>query len=57
MRFFSPPEKPSLTPRDRNALAHLHELHLLLDERQELVGVHLGLPAALRLAFSAAFSR
>jgi hypothetical protein len=39
------------------ALVHLHELHLLADQLQELEGVEFGLAVLLAQALSAAFSR
>ena len=47
MRFFSPPEKPSLTERCMQLLVHLDELHLLAREREEVDRVELGLAAVL----------
>jgi hypothetical protein len=41
LRFFSPPEKPSLTGTLHELLVDLDELRLLLHERQELDGVEL----------------
>ena len=41
LRFFSPPEKPSFTGAVQQRLVHLHELHLLLDQLQEVHGVQL----------------
>ena len=46
LRFFSPPEKPSLTARFKNASVHVHELHLLLDQRQEVHRIEF-VPAAM----------
>ena len=39
MRFFSPPEKPSLTGRLSRSLLDVQDLHLLLDQREEVDGV------------------
>ena len=47
MRFFSPPEKPSLTGPLEQRLVDLDELRLLLDEGQEVHGVELLLAAVL----------
>ena len=47
LRFFSPPEKPSLTGALDELLVDVHELRLLLDEREEVERVELGQPAVL----------
>jgi hypothetical protein len=57
LRFFSPPEKPSLTAAAQQRLVHLEQLRLLADELQELHRVELGLPRCLRMALSAAFRK
>ena len=49
LRFFSPPEKPSLTLRSRKAGIHVEQLHLLAHEIVELERIELVL-AALRPA-------
>ena len=56
-RFFSPPEKPSLTGARDELLVDLDELRLLLDEREEVDRVELGLPRCLRIALSAALRK
>ena len=47
LRFFSPPENPSLTRAAEEALVHAHELHLLAHQPEELEGVHFGQAAVL----------
>ena len=47
LRFFSPPEKPSLTPRLRKLSSICISFILSLDQRQELEGVEFRLAALL----------
>ena len=47
LRFFSPPEKPSLTGAAQHALVDVEKLRLLLDQLHELHRVELRLAAVL----------
>jgi hypothetical protein len=55
LRFFSPPEKPSLTPRYSSCVVHLQQGQLVLHGFQEVEGIQLRFsPRARRLALRAA---